>query len=98
MTKRKIFVGLGSLILAVSAFFAVNANRKYLAATSAYFRTTTLSSFITLFKGITIPGGSIMNLTTTASSGHTAVFRSKGMTGDKTLYATKATTHPLYYK
>ena len=96
MTKRKLFLACGTLVLAVSGFLATHANKKYAATLSAYFRTTTTSAFITLFKGLTL---GTMHLTTVAFTNHTAFFRSKSMaTGNKTLFATKGTAFKLYYK
>lgn len=63
----------GTLALAVGAFFTTNANnKKYAAATSAYYLNTS-GNIYTLYKGITVGAGTL-NLTTVKGASSKTVF------------------------
>lgn len=81
MTKGKIFVGAGTLILAVTAFLTTSANKKYSKAVSAYFKTGVSSAVQTVFKNY---NGSTL-LTTVKGTHKTAFFQTVGG-GSWTLY------------
>lgn len=89
MKQRNLIVAASAIALTVVGFFASAAKHRAVQF-SAFFQTTATSAWQTVFTAATTS-----NLNTTASS-QPASFN----TGVSThrMYATKSTSHPLYYK
>ena len=94
MSKRKIFISAGAIVLGVVGFLATSANKKFAGVKTAWFRTAgAAQTFVTLFHGI---AANALHLTTTVTAGRTAFFQTG--TAVHTLFATNSTTTLLYGK
>lgn len=90
MTKRKLLIAAGPVVLAIAAFLTTSANRKFAGAVSAYFFTSG-GKIATLFKA---QSSSVSNLTSAGSPNKTAFF-STSVNVTHTLFKTKASSTSL---
>ena len=92
MSKKKIFLAAGSIVLAIVGFFTASAHRRFAASATAYFNNGT-GTYVTLFSG---NSNSVLTLVKGTNS-KTAFFYTG--TSKHTLWANKTHTsgHTLFF-